>query len=379
MDDNEKRRQWIETLHPHTCVWEVTLACNMRCIHCGSSASPLTKRPDELNTQEALDIIKQLKEIGTQRVILSGGEPFLREDWETLAKEIVRLNMTVGFTSNGFLLNEDIAERIKKLKLNRTDTRVGLVGLSIDGDEKIHDYIRQTKGSFKKVTQAIEVLRDNGVNAGVITQVNKLNFKLLPKIRDHIFKYDNIRVWQIQLAFPFGRLAENPELLLSPKDFLELVHFIVKQKRVFGKRIRAAHNIGYDTELEPELTSGRGWYGCQAGLSVIGITSNGGVTGCLSLQAPQFIEGNVRSRRLKDIWYDPNFASYNRNFREEFLEGYCKKCSHRLKCRGGCKSAAYSFSGSLYNNFYCIFRIMLGEFPKKIKAIRTSGAGQYHP
>lgn len=78
MDAYEKeRKQWIGTLRPHTVVWEVTLACNMRCIHCGSSAGPLTKRSDELNTQEALDVINQLKEIRTQRVVLSGGEPFL--------------------------------------------------------------------------------------------------------------------------------------------------------------------------------------------------------------------------------------------------------------------------------------------------------------
>ena len=95
MDTNEReRRQWIETLRPHTVVWEITLACNMRCIHCGSSASPLTKRLDELSTQEALDVINQLQEIGVQRVVLSGGEPFLRKDWEALEKEVARLDMT---------------------------------------------------------------------------------------------------------------------------------------------------------------------------------------------------------------------------------------------------------------------------------------------
>ncbi|MFH0832589.1 MAG: radical SAM protein [Candidatus Aenigmatarchaeota archaeon] len=374
MDSNEKKSHRIETLYPHHCVWEITRACNMRCIHCGSSAGPLTKRPDELNTQEALDVINQLKEIGTIKVTLSGGEPFLRADWETLAKEVVRLNMFVSFISNGFLLNEDIAGRIKRLNENTNLVRV--VCLSIDGDEKTHDYIRQTKGSFDKVTQAMETLRDSGLNTSVITQVNKLNLKLLPKIRDNIFKYNNIVTWQVQVATPFGRLAEDPTLLLNPGDYLELVNFIAEQKSIFGSRIRIAHTTGSYTESEPMLI---GWDGCWAGLKAVGITSNGGVTGCLSLQEPRFIEGNVRTRRLAEIWYDPNFASYNRNFREELLEGYCKECDHRIKCRGGCKNTAYSFSGSLHNNFYCAHRISLGEVPKEIKSTRTSGCGQYHP
>lgn len=376
MDINEKRRrEWIKTLHPHTVVWEITLACNMRCIHCGSSAGPLRKRGDELSTEEALDVINQLKEIGTRRVVISGGEPFLRKDWDVLAKEVARLGMTPSFISNGFLLDEKKVEKIKKLNIPETH-----VGLSIDGNEEVHDYIRQTKGSFKKVTRALEILREKGVLASVITQVNMLNFKLLPEIRNHIFKY-GIYAWQIQLATPWGRLAENPKLLLTPKDYLKLVNFIVEQREIFGEMVVGADDIGYYTELEEKLRPNGEWQGCQAGMQAIGLTSNGGVTGCLSLQEPQFIEGNVRERKLKDIWYDPNFASYNRDFKEEYLEGFCKECPHRLKCRAGCKNTAFSFCGTLYENLYCVFRVMLGKTipQRKRKFKRVTGAGQYHP
>ena len=109
-----RRRQWVMTLSPDTVVWEITLACNMRCIHCGSSASPLTKRKDELTTDEALDLIEQLRGIGTRRIVLSGGEPFMRKDWDVLAKKIADLGMVPCFISNGFLITEKTAEKIIK-------------------------------------------------------------------------------------------------------------------------------------------------------------------------------------------------------------------------------------------------------------------------
>ena len=376
IDECEKaRREWVKTLYPDTVVWEITLSCNMRCIHCGSSASPLTKRKDELTTEEALDLIQQLRDIGTRRIVLSGGEPFMRRDWDILAKKIADLGMVPCFISNGFLINEKTAEKIKGLNCPSTH-----VGVSIDGNEKIHDYIRQTKGSFKRATGALETLKAAGVQAAVITQVNKINFKILTEIRDHIFKY-GIYAWQIQLATPWGRLAENPKLLLTPKDYLKLVQFIADQRKIYGDMVIGADDIGYYTELESALRPQGEWQGCQAGMRVMGVTSNGGITGCLSLQQPQFIEGNIRKRKLKDIWFDPRLFAYNRNFTEKDLKGFCKTCPNGMKCRGGCKNTAQSFTNCLFENYYCVFRVMLDKKLAgiKIKPKRSHGAGQYHP
>ena len=63
--------------YPWSVVWEITFACNMRCLHCGTSAGK--KRPDELNTHEALQLIDELADLGADNITLSGGEPLLRE------------------------------------------------------------------------------------------------------------------------------------------------------------------------------------------------------------------------------------------------------------------------------------------------------------
>jgi radical SAM protein with 4Fe4S-binding SPASM domain len=138
--------------------------------------------------------------------------------------------------------------------------------------------------------------------------------------------------------------------------------------------------MGYYTDLEEKLRPGTPWHGCHAGLRTVGLTSNGGVTGCLSLQAPEYIEGNLRKRKLKDIWFDPKLFAYNRDFKEEDLEGYCKECIHRLKCQAGCRNTACSFTGSAHENIYCAYRIRMGKIPKRrIKPMIMPGSHQYHP
>ena len=70
-----------------TAVWEITMGCNMRCKHCGSSCAEAL--PDELNTSEALEVCDQLKDLGLKVITLSGGEPTTRSDWHIIAKRLV--------------------------------------------------------------------------------------------------------------------------------------------------------------------------------------------------------------------------------------------------------------------------------------------------
>ncbi|MDD5512170.1 MAG: radical SAM protein [Candidatus Omnitrophica bacterium] len=374
-NNKASRKAWVKTLYPQSVVWEVTLACNMRCLHCGSSASPLRKRPDELSTKEALNLIVDFKELGVERVCFSGGEPFLRTDWEKLAVCLARLGMRPGFISNGFLIDRNLAQKLSKLR------KYGLVvSLSVDGDEKTHDLIRQTKGSFQKSMQALDLLCAEGVATSVITSVHKINLPVLPNISKEIFKY-NIGAWQLQLAVPWGRMAENKEALLSPADYLELVDFFLQQRKLHKNRVCVPDNIGYFTKAEKECRPDLPWKGCQAGMMIMGITSNGGVTGCLSLQEERFIEGNVRERSLKDIWFDPELFSYNRKFKITDLKGFCRRCEHGADCRGGCKSTAYGFSGCLFESYYCLYRIeqKQGVPADSFSFRKTLGAGKYHP
>lgn len=92
-------------------------------------------------------------------------------------------------------------------------------------------------------------------------------------------------------------------------------------------------------------------------MSTVGVTSDGGIVGCLSLGNDRLIEGNVRERPLADIWNDPNSFSYTRGFMEKDLGENCAKCRQRMVCKGGCNSVSQALTGKFHNNPYCFLAI----------------------
>ena len=92
--------------YPEIVVWEITFACNMRCIHCGTAAGK--RRPDELTTMEALKLIDDLTALGCKHVTLSGGEPLLRDDWRELAAHLKKNGLIVNLITNGYAVTPQV-------------------------------------------------------------------------------------------------------------------------------------------------------------------------------------------------------------------------------------------------------------------------------
>lgn len=328
-------------MRPECAVWEFTLACNLRCSHCGSVAGQ--PRPDELNTKDCFDLCEDLAEIGCLDVAIMGGEPFMREDYFAVSRCARDLGMNVNFVSNGTLLDQHI-ERIRRIEPK-------VVGISLDGMKENHEKIRGP-GTWERTVGAVNLLRENNIQTTIITTVSKINFKDLPTLKDLIIgKGVN---WQIQTAMPFGSFKR--EYTLSREEFYATAMFISKQQirnRFEDLPVVGAHCYGYFSKILP---SGR-WNGCTAGVSSLGITSDGGIVGCLSMGNDRYIEGNVRDRSLKDIWNDPSAFAYNRQFRETDLGENCRGCKHSIKCRGGCNSVSNALTGKFHNNPYCFHKI----------------------
>lgn len=334
---------------PNCAVWETTLKCNLNCSHCGSSAGD--KRKKELTTKEALDLCDQLAEIGTNMVSLMGGEPLVRKDWHELGMRCLDDGMETAIVTNGILVRKNI----KKLMKMRPE----VVGISLDGLKETHERIRGREGHFEVVWEAAEILRKNDIETTLITTVSQLNFKELPTLRDLIA--DKEMGWQVQVAMPIGRFADK--YLISEEQFYALCNFIRETRKEYGvKRLPLAggHCIGYESYLQPKISK---WTGCQAGTEVIGIASDGGIRGCMSIPE-EVTAGNIRNKPLKDIWENDDLFPYTRKFKMKKLGDNCKGCPTGKICRGGCSSMSYSLSERFNNNPYCMARLereMLAE------------------
>jgi len=327
--------------------WELTLACNMKCMHCGSHAGQ--KRKQELTTNEALNLCEQLKELKAKYINFTGGEAILRSDWVEIGQKVKDLGMQLSILSNGLAIDKKTISNFKKLHLYG-------VAISLDGGtSETHDTIRGVPGAFNKIITNLEMLKENGFPVSVITTVHRGNFKELPLIRDKIL--GKTKAWQIQIAVPIGRFPQK--LILTKEEFYALAMFIASTKKKYPIKelaIMGAHSIGYHSKILRNTTVNPVWKGCQAGISVIGIESDGSIKGCLSLPE-NFVEGNIRKRSLAEIWNDPKLFTYTRKFSESDLKNQCKECKFRKTCKGGCSTASYSITGDLHCNPYCLHQI----------------------
>jgi len=342
---------------PEFAVWEITQACNMRCLHCGSCATG--KRKDELSTEEALDLCDQLHDLGLKYITLSGGEPLLRRDWHLIARRFIEKGVRVAMITNGYFIKENL-EKFISLR-----PYIEQIAVSIDGIRETHDYIRQTSGSFDRSMEGLALARKLKIDTAVISCISRWNLHELEEIQREIMKR-RVLAWQVQVVFPGGRMREHMSQLPQPEDIIPVAGFILRE----GLRFRAkkvpvdtfcADDMGYFSSICKYINPC--WQGCQAGLRSIGIESDGTIKGCLSLypevidKEDPFAEGNIREKSLREIWENKDGFSYNRKFDRRKVRGFCRTCKFLDLCRCGCSEVSYYATGSRYENPYCLYRL----------------------
>ncbi len=357
-----------KTHTPNRCVYEVTMACNLRCRHCGSRAG--RARPDELTTSEATDLFKQLAKLGCKRVTLSGGEPTSRPDWPDLIENAARTGMRVSMITNGLNFNDEAARLAK-------DRGLITVGFSVDGIGRTHDQIRAKTGHFRVVTEAMSSAVKAGISFTIITTLNRLNLGELEELHD--FARDRgAYSWQVQPAADMGNMEEHPELCLRSSDLVAIERNVAGLIKRGQQRVAVCNSMGYFGPFERVLRKSHRapcFKGCAAGTRTLGIESNGNVKGCLSImagyneQGSDFVEGNIRTESLAQIWNRPGAFAYNRDWSIDDLEGFCRECKHAARCRGGCRSNMVASSGGAENKM-CVYRALSEE------AFNTRRAGQ---
>ena len=320
--------------------WELTLACNLRCSHCASSAG--LPRHNELTTAESLKICDQFPALLVREVDFTGGEPLLRPDWAEIATYLRDLGITTKILTNGIALDANTISKIKEVGIKG-------IGVSLDGLEHTHDEIRKYPGSFNHVLKSIRLLLEENIPLTVITTVNNLNINELSAIHS-LLKSEGVKRWRVQPLVPFGRGSKGLEL--SENDYLKLEDFVHKwgpDPKNAGLDLICSDGLGY---FDLTNLTESPWRGCSAGIISCGITSNGKIKGCLSLP-DELIEGDLRNKDLWDIWFHPDSFAYTRQFSIDKIGHNCSFCEKTEECRGGCSAKSYAHSGQFNNDPYC--------------------------
>lgn len=343
-----------EPVRPVYCVWEITLACDLGCRHCGSRAGKA--RSEELDTREALRVVDELAALGILEVTLIGGEAYLREDWDQIAAAVVQKGMRCTMTTGARNLTQERVDRARQ---------AGMSGfsISIDGLESTHDAQRGARGSWRAAHDAALRVAAAGMDLGVNTQINRLSMPELPALAALLVEL-GVHAWQLQMTVPMGRAADRPQLLLQPYDLLELFPLLGWIKATHldpaGILLALGNNLGYHSPWEKLLRLGGSsvWRGCTAGLETLGLEANGAIKGCPSLSSHTWTGGYLGRDDLAEVVnHTPELRTLRERTRED-LHGFCRTCEHGDTCLAGCSWTTDVYFQRSGDNPFCIHRAL---------------------
>ena len=313
--------------------WECTLKCNLHCLHCGSDCTQDSKVPD-MPLQDFVKVLDDIKEKNPYKkmtIAVTGGEPLLRQDLEDAGQEITKRGFQWGIVTNGLLMTE------KRWNSLITKGNLASISYSIDGLAAEHAYLRQNEKSFDKVVDSIKRTvkykeQHPWFGFDVITCVHKGNLNKLPELRDFLISL-GVKDWRVFSIFPNGRAQQN-NLGLTNQEYQKMMNFIMETKQYKtpeGKSI----NCNYSCEgyLGPYEMKARDYhFFCRGGINVGSVMCDGNITACLSVRAPDFIQGNIYKDSFMDVW---NNKFLDARHREKWAKvGKCKHCKEWKHCLG---------------------------------------------
>ncbi len=322
---------------PHVVAWNLTRRCNLECAHCYISAGPWQARGDELSTADCLQILDQVLAVNSNpMLILTGGEPLVRDDLEQIVERAAEAGATVVLGTNGTLIT---AERVASLK------KAGLLGVAVSVDSldpRYHDRFRHGDGALQQTLDAVEVLRDARLDFIVQTTVTRGNRSELGALAAWAAERGAVS-FNVYFVVQTGRASGMDGL--SPEENEEVLTELAALEREYRGRMmvrskcqpaimRVVHESDPDSPLLTYETR------CPCGIHYCRITPDGKVTPCPFTPA---VAGDLREQDFASIWYDsPVFES----LRSGTPGGKCGRCEYREIC-GGCRARAFANSGDL--------------------------------
>ncbi len=357
--------------------WEITRSCNLFCAHCRASAN-YGPYEGELSLEECYRLIDQILEVGKPILILTGGEPLLRHDVFEIAEYAVSQGLRVVLGSNGTLITEEVATRLKDVSVSR-------IGVSLDfPTPELQDDFRGKVGAFEEAISGIARARQAGIPVQINSTITKLNAPYLDDLLSLAFKVGAVAFHPFMLV-PTGRGKGLESVELLPQEYEDVLNWIYDKQvelgdRMFFKPTDAPHYLRVMRQRDKEnrlqgMSSAEKikpvatpnpmhslTRGCLAGVGFCFISHTGRVQGCGYLDVAA---GNIKEQSFKEVWYDSPLFRDLRDLSR--IKGKCGRCEYKKLC-GGCRARAYETSGDyLETEPYCVYEPALGA-KNEIKA-----------
>ncbi|CAH2212024.1 radical SAM/SPASM domain-containing protein [Tepidibacter aestuarii] len=334
-------------------VWNITNVCNFKCKHCYSSATA-TKDQEELTFEQIKKVVDDLATINVPVILLSGGEPLMRENIFEIIEYIKSKGINVSLSTNGSLITKDVARKLKNLG-------IGYVGISLDGTSKTNDIFRGVSGSYDSIIKAIKNCKEVDQKVGLRFTIQKKNYKEVTDILKLVDEIDIPRICFYHLV-PSGRGQNIINDMLThdqTREVLDNLYDYVKKNIVNGidKEILTVANFAdgiyiylkekdeYQKSRILDLLSRNG--GNRSGIAISNIDYKGNVY--IDQFSKNHLLGNIKQDSFSSIWNENKEGLLNeiRNKKDK-VKGRCKECKWLNICNGNLRARAYGYYNDIW-------------------------------
>ena len=338
-------------------VWSSTKRCNLKCVHCYANSTGELDA-DELTTAEAKVMIDDVGAMGVSALLFSGGEPLTRPDFFELATYAAGKGIRVTISTNGTLINMDMAKKIKSLG-------VTYVGISFDGIGPINDKFRGVDGAFEGALKGLRSLKEAGQKTGLRFTLTKHNTENLDEIFDFIEKEEIPRACFYHLVYS-GRGGEISGDDLSHAESRKAMDTIMRRAEILAKKPKPTEILTVDNPCDAvylylkllkkdpkraaavlEILQWNGGGANGSGVTLSNIDWKG------NIHPDQFWQdltiANIRNTPFSKVWGEgkhPVLAGL-RN-RLPLLKGRCGACKWKDVCGGGFRVRALRATGDMW-------------------------------
>jgi len=292
-------------------------------------------------------LIDELATFGSPAVVLTGGEPLLREDIFEIARYGTQKGLRMCLATNGTLVTPQVCQKIK-------ESGIKIVSLSLDGSTaEIHDDFRKQPGAFGATVRAAKLFRKEGIPFLINSSFTKRNKDDIPNVYAKA-KELGATAWYLFMIVPVGRGEEVMAELIEKDEYERILewHYELekKEREMLVRPTCAPHYYRVFDQLSKrdgdeaparrslKFSTG-GAKGCVAAQLIAFVGSDGEVKPCSYFPLSA---GNLKDKGFREIWYGSKLFSELRDF--SLYKGKCGRCEYIGVC-GGCRARAYAYYG----------------------------------
>jgi len=345
-------KQPIRSYTPLSVDLYITRKCNLNCIYCFADAkymsySTVDKQCDEMDIDTINCLIDQIAKFDIKKITLAGGEPTLRPDLAKIIHRFMNYGIEVILATNAYSINDKMAQELREAGVKEVQAKLDA------SNPNTLDRLSRVKGSYDKLIKGIETLKKYSFKVSVVSVATSRNIKEIPgvikicadlgvdEVKPRIYAPG---IWALRGR---GGTYLNP----TPDDirWLEEEIIILQKKYKNIMTVSSIDSSNFHKKTESEMPI------CAGLISSCTILENGLVVPCelLSDFSDEFIIGDVKKEKLKDIWNSEKAERWV--LRENPKVGEpCSSCDEFGRCKGGCPWKSIVTYGKWICDPFCI-------------------------